>query len=403
MAVASVLITLSACGSGGGGGNSSEAPSQAAAPATLLNARFVDAPTSHLGYRCDTGALQFTADDGSFSCPHNSTVYFLIGDITLGSFTLNGDDIDVTPMDLVSGADNNDDTVLHRVQLLLTLDDDQNPDNGLHISDATHRQFIGVSIDFNQTDFSTRYQTLIENRSGHALASHDTAQQHLQRSLQALRAGLYQMQDDDGYRASLLLDRQHTGLLVSNAGHAYLLQAGDIDDDGSLLIHTGDGDLALHIQKGLISGWHISEGKHLAMEGQRRQGFDTVLVTASLQPAAAGNISQHRYYTATVENDAQHAAGQLTFWFDNGKISGHTVMNVNCCHSLVGTISNADDNHLGFLALSTDGLLFSGRITLENGLPVAVSGEWQNSGVSAQTGSGQTASGQMVDGAVHEG
>jgi hypothetical protein len=142
MLLTSALI-LSACGgSSGGGGN-------AATPSTGI---FVDSLVSGIQYQTPTRSGT-TNSAGEYDYLPGETVTFSIGGIVFGS-SIAGPV--VTPLSLVPGAtDASDPVVTNIVRLLLTLDDDGDPDNGISIPAATITAAAGLTVDFSAADLAT--------------------------------------------------------------------------------------------------------------------------------------------------------------------------------------------------------------------------------------------------------
>jgi hypothetical protein len=148
LALCASAFFLSACGGGGGGGGSSPTP---APPATSTGV-FVDSVVAGLHYSTATKSGE-TNSAGEYDYLPGETVTFSIGGIVLGS-ALAGPV--VTPLTLVSGAtDETDPVVTNIVRLLLTLDDDGIPGNGITISPATAAAAVGQTVNFNAPDLST--------------------------------------------------------------------------------------------------------------------------------------------------------------------------------------------------------------------------------------------------------
>ncbi len=147
LALTALAFFLSSCG-GGGGGSDSGKPATTVTPSTGI---FDDAPVSGLRYQTPTRSGTTNAA-GEYNYLPGETVTFSIGGITLGS-TLAGPV--VTPLSLVNGAtDATDPVVTNIVRLLLTLDDDGDPLNGITISVATATATENQSVDFAAADLA---------------------------------------------------------------------------------------------------------------------------------------------------------------------------------------------------------------------------------------------------------
>ena len=94
-----------------------------------------------------------TDEDGRFPFVLGGVVRFFIGAIELGHFQCPVEASEgmpvITPVDLVEGADVESRTVINITSLILTLDDDDDPDNGVEISDAVREK----AFDLNPDDF----------------------------------------------------------------------------------------------------------------------------------------------------------------------------------------------------------------------------------------------------------
>ena len=142
---------------------------------------FLDSAVSSVDYV--TASQSGTTNDlGQYSYVESETVTFSIGGITLGS-TLAG--AVVTPVTLVDGAtDSTHPQVVNIVRLLMSLDDDGNPDNGIRINDATRVAAADKSIDFGSADFDALAQTLIDTLNpGVTLVAVIPAQDHFNATL----------------------------------------------------------------------------------------------------------------------------------------------------------------------------------------------------------------------------
>ncbi|HVN71688.1 MAG TPA: hypothetical protein VMU10_06685, partial [Desulfomonilia bacterium] len=89
-----------------------------------------------------------TDSQGRFFFKPGETMTFSIGGIKLGTTTARSV---ITPLALVIGAeDEKNPTVINITRFLITLDEDNNPDNGITISPETRAALADVSINFTQ-------------------------------------------------------------------------------------------------------------------------------------------------------------------------------------------------------------------------------------------------------------
>jgi len=130
-------LFLVAYGCGGGGGGDG---------ATNSQGTFEDSIVEGLEYQTASRS-GFTDANGIFEYQVGETVTFSIGDIILGQAPAKAW---MTPIDLVSGAvDPTDPTVSNICRFLMTLDDDDNPDNGIFINESVREDAKGRSVDFS--------------------------------------------------------------------------------------------------------------------------------------------------------------------------------------------------------------------------------------------------------------
>lgn len=177
------VLFLVACS---GGGESSQTPLP---PSTATQIHsigvFVDSPVEGLQYRTATGS-GLTNNAGEFKYLPGENVDFLIGDVLLG--TALGQKI-VTPVTLVPDATNaHNPVVLNIVRFLMTLDDDENPDNGISISEATRTAAMGINVDFAAPNFEAQpglNQLLSQLPASPSFVDVQSAQTHFNTSLRA--------------------------------------------------------------------------------------------------------------------------------------------------------------------------------------------------------------------------
>ena len=202
---------LSACG----GGTSTGTISQGSG---VINGQFIDSPVSGLRYE----SSQFsgvTDEAGNFQCQLAEPVSFYIGAVEIGSSTcqriitpqtLAAEIIQSAPQTitsasgvvttvvgssqtLVNSASPTDSAVVNRVRLLLTLDTDDDPANGIQLpSQAEQAQLSQMSLDFKNTaDFENQSALLIQQMpsvSNKSVLDSVSAQAHFSDTLQTIPA-----------------------------------------------------------------------------------------------------------------------------------------------------------------------------------------------------------------------
>jgi hypothetical protein len=106
---------------------------------------FIDNTVEGLTYNTETMSGE-TDSQGRFSFEPGEKVTFSIGGIILG--TAAAQNI-ITPLDLVNGAqDEKNPSVTNITRLLITLDEDSNPENGITIRPELGVSLAGISVDF---------------------------------------------------------------------------------------------------------------------------------------------------------------------------------------------------------------------------------------------------------------
>ncbi len=186
-----VAMLVSACGSSGGGGDGGSNNK-------TLTGIFVDSPVE--GLRWVSGDMVGTTDTaGTFKYKSGATVQFYVGDILIGEAT--GNSV-LIPIDLVASAqDITNPTVTNIIRFLMTLDNDNDPSNGIEITEASANLALGETVDFAQStsDFSASgdIQVLIStltsatDEGARLLTSVSDAQTHAENSIKDLLAGTY--------------------------------------------------------------------------------------------------------------------------------------------------------------------------------------------------------------------
>ncbi len=117
-------------------------------------------------------------------------VTFSVGDIVIGE--ARGADV-VTPLDLVSGAtDENDTQVTNIIRFLQSLDDDGDLANGITIAEGVHNSLTGQSLDFSLPigNFEAAFNIMSDTVLGAMrLVDVDAARTHFRNALDQLAGG----------------------------------------------------------------------------------------------------------------------------------------------------------------------------------------------------------------------
>lgn len=172
-ALAVAITAVAACGgdgsSSGGGATPAATPSETGV--------FVDSAVAGINYSTSPSGMSGKTNAlGEYNYEEGDTVTFSIGGTSLPPVAASGR---VTPADMSDDAD----IVTNVLQLLQTLDEDGNPDNGISIGDQAHNLLDGVSLDVTGAagDFDSQAETAI----GETLVSEEQANEHFAQSQQA--------------------------------------------------------------------------------------------------------------------------------------------------------------------------------------------------------------------------
>tara|TARA_B110000211_G_C13852931_1_gene453028 strand:+ start:9 stop:632 length:624 start_codon:yes stop_codon:yes gene_type:complete len=173
---AGLLLTLTACGGGGGDSTTTTATE------TVSTGAFIDSAVEGLQY--ETATRSGTTNSlGEYDYLAGETVTFSIGGIVLGSAIAGSV---VTPLSLVPDATNaTNPMVTNIVRLLLSLDSDGDPDNGIFISSEVTTAANDLAVDFSVADLSADdgIISLLNNLPTLTLVSESVAQNHFNLTL----------------------------------------------------------------------------------------------------------------------------------------------------------------------------------------------------------------------------
>lgn len=151
--LAALAAALALAGCLGGGGGSAALPSE---PATVSGV-LLDSAIEGAAYTASpSGKTGTTSASGAFNCVAGDSVTFKIGGIDLGKANCTST---VTPLDLsgVSTWTGSDDKVNNRLLFVQSLDEDDDPSNGIRIASAVSSALAGKTLDFTKSasDFNT--------------------------------------------------------------------------------------------------------------------------------------------------------------------------------------------------------------------------------------------------------
>ncbi len=147
------------------------------------NAKVVDSEVEGLEYHC-AGLFKYTDKNGTIYCNH-MPVAFMLGQIKLGLLYKLPKDSIILPQDIVNVArTNGDDKNLIKVLTLLqSLDEDQNPENGIKIPREIHQK-LTTFIDIQKMELE-EIEELIEAQLEQNITFKEPRKvlQHLQKSM----------------------------------------------------------------------------------------------------------------------------------------------------------------------------------------------------------------------------
>ena len=153
------VLTLSSCG---GGGSSTPGTTQPA-PSTALTGSFADVTLSGVGYSTPTvtGSTTATSSFNYYCTATCETVSFSVGGIALGQVSGTSS---ITLHDLTGGMDGGllSETTIRRARLLMALDSDADPTNGVQISADVSNSLASKRIDFSATSFEIDLIALLD-------------------------------------------------------------------------------------------------------------------------------------------------------------------------------------------------------------------------------------------------
>ncbi|MFW5427362.1 MAG: hypothetical protein ACKE8R_08935 [Methylophagaceae bacterium] len=181
--IAISLFGLTACG--GGGGGFTERP-------VVLDGIFKDSNVTGLSFV--SGDQKAITDAGKFKYESGENVTFSLGGIDFGTALAKPV---MTPIDLVTDGKLSDTEVINRVRLLMMLDEDNTPSNGIVISPKVQAKAERWSaVDFSAVDFlnevnAIQLEATAEDGVAHTLPSSDDAIAHLKTTLLCSSAGAF--------------------------------------------------------------------------------------------------------------------------------------------------------------------------------------------------------------------
>ena len=185
-----LAVWLAGCGMGTGHLGTGTSSSQG---------HFMDSPVQGLHYETETHSGT-TGADGRFNYEDGEMITFKVGSMNLG--TVRGAAI-VTPMDMVPGAiDETNPTVTNMLRFLQSMDEDNNPNNGITLPSYMMEKLEGRGIHFDmginefENDpsvmmFMDDMRNMHEEYANRMMVSVDDAQAHMRNTMMGMMGGNY--------------------------------------------------------------------------------------------------------------------------------------------------------------------------------------------------------------------
>jgi hypothetical protein len=181
--IAFSAILLAAC--------SNDESTDTIVPTTPNVGTFIDSPVFGIDYTTSSYSGK-TDEMGRFNYNTGESVQFSIGDIILPYTTADN----IVHITKIFNTNINDQRVINLARLLLTLDEDQNPDNGISIGASAFSASIGTNIDFSSSSFETDVINYLSNAGGSVvLIPEIDAVNHIQETL--AEANNFTSEDED--------------------------------------------------------------------------------------------------------------------------------------------------------------------------------------------------------------
>jgi subtilisin family serine protease len=244
--------------SGGGGSNTSNITASQEVSSTLI-----DSGIAGVSYICaDKSGL--TDIDGKFVCDEGTTVYFSIGGISLGSAVVRSSDTYITPAKVFGLLNNNitDIRILNFIQLLQSLDSDNNASNGIDINQTIRDSFASYSLDLSDVNLTEEDINSTVKYVGKNLVDQMAALEHYVTTLNEILDIVFV--DEPYYYQQWYLDKNTTFYLNNNIDENAHIATNKLTQ-----VYTGKGITVAVIDDGL-------DVTHEDLEGVIVSTFDSL-------------------------------------------------------------------------------------------------------------------------------
>ena len=182
-------------------------------PEYMLTGTLIDSPVSAMPYQIGSDPQKYTNFQGQFSYEEGDLIRFYIGNYALPAVAAQRV---ITPLNLMGSDDINNRKVINLAFLLQALDSDQNPENGIEITDTLYGASFDFDFDQEFFDFiaSPSVDELIWSYLGGSVPEYTSVVDHLNRNL-----GLRGTWQSDSATLSFLTDNAF--LYVDDHGYEY--------------------------------------------------------------------------------------------------------------------------------------------------------------------------------------
>ena len=168
-------------GSSGSGSSTTNNNGSSSNTGPILTGTLIDSAVAGVSYQTNSNLSGLTSVNGSFEYRSGDQVTFQIGGTVLGTVT--GGAV-ITPIELAGVSNTADRRVINIARLLQSLDEDQDPSNGININSTTRSAMAGRSIVFDVpvSSFSSN-ESVLQVAIGKGLVASEDAINHLHGSL----------------------------------------------------------------------------------------------------------------------------------------------------------------------------------------------------------------------------
>lgn len=314
------LLGLAGCGGGSSGGGAGGGDSSGGGGGTpTATGVFLDSAVEGLAY-VSGASSGVTNARGEFVYEVGKTVRFMVGDIVIGEAP--GQRL-MTPISLVAGGDGGHPTVLNIARFLQTLDEDNNPSNGIRISALVSDLARGRSIDFAQStsafaddgnvQITVSELTAATTGGARGLVSSSAAQAHLSATIwghfSGSYAGTFSGGDSGTWNVTISSNGAISGSGFSNNLRSAFSVSGALGTDGTFTFAAGGTSTDATFSGALtddfvISGSYSGVGVAGSFSGLRTSGSSGNAGGPGNSGGGAGGLG-----TISIESEGQVPAG----------------------------------------------------------------------------------------------